>query len=125
MTERHGAQLFADVNFTLHVALVNWLEQHFRATEAFDANSDDVPPENIVPHAAYLAALCAQSRQRQILSVRLRSLKNVLRRNSIVRHRAVHVSHNIVVEPGAGAFSRITTLTSWDARPGKLQPSRT
>ena len=44
-----------------------------------------------------------------------------LRRNSIVNLRAVHVSHNIVVEPWAGAFSRMTTLTSWDARPGTLK----
>ena len=45
----------------------------------------------------------------------------VLCRNSIVHHRAVHVSHNIVVEPWAGAFSRMKTLTSWDARPGTLK----
>ena len=33
----------------------------------------------------------------------------------------VYVSHNIVVEPWTEAFSRITTLTSWKARPGSLK----
>ena len=45
----------------------------------------------------------------------------MVRRNSIAHHRAVHVSHNFVVEPWAGAFSRMKTLTSWDARPGTLK----
>ena len=54
MTARHGAQLFADVNVTLHVALErNVVEsaapvpvepgmnkKYFRTTEAFGANSE-------------------------------------------------------------------------------------
>ena len=44
--------------------------------------------------------------------------KLVLRRNSINKHKAVHVSHNNVVEPWAGTFNRIDNpdilaCTSW------------
>ena len=39
----------------------------------------------------------------------------------IVHHRAVHVSHSIVLEPWAGAFSRMTTLTYWTVRTGILK----
>ena len=38
-----------------------------------------------------------------------------------MRHKAVRVLQNIVVEPWTGAFSSMTTLTSWQARPGILK----
>ena len=37
----------------------------------------------------------------------------------MVRHRNVRVSQNIVVEPWTGAFSRMTSLSSWHTRPGR------
>ena len=51
----------------------------------------------------------------------MEELGHVLRRNSIVRHKAVRVSQNILVAPWAGAFSSMTTLTSWHARPSILK----
>ena len=38
-----------------------------------------------------------------------------------MRHKAVRASQNIVDAPWAGAFSSMTTLTSWEARPGILK----
>ena len=45
-------ELFADVNVTLHVALVTWLEQHFRATEEIVlASCSFLPiPQQIKPY---------------------------------------------------------------------------